>query len=96
MIARNTSIANVARDLDVNPESLRLGLKRHGLNPAIPGQPRGRRPFKLTKDQAVAAARLIAQGQSIVHTARDLGVGPGTLRYALSRHGLKPPPRPKV
>jgi transposase-like protein len=96
LIAGNASIASVARDLGLNPQSLRLGLKRHGLSTAIPGQPRGRRPFKLTKDNAVAAARLIAQGQSVVSAARGLGVGLDTLRDALRRHGLKPMPRPKA
>ena len=96
LIAGNTPIASVARDLGLHLVTLRLGLKRYGLTPAIPGPPSARRPFKLTRDDTVAAARLIAQGQSIASTARSLGVPFTTLGDALSRHGLRPVTRSKA
>jgi hypothetical protein len=62
LIAQNKSVALTAGDLGLNPESLRLALKRHGLKPAIPARPGGHPPYKLTKDHALAAAGAIARG----------------------------------
>jgi DNA invertase Pin-like site-specific DNA recombinase len=49
-------------------------------------------PPKLTEQQVLEAARLISKGKSLVSTARNFDVMSMTLRAALRRHALKPPP----
>lgn len=88
----------LAEVLDTSRTSLYrncAALRKGGLKALIDrrGQGSHRPPHKLTESVNREAQRLLNEGSTIAHTARELGVSEGAIHGALRRGALKRPPR---
>jgi transposase len=84
MLAEGCSLEEIGRRAGRHPSTVSYWLRKHGLTPAH----RDRHANVGGLDRSLLAD-LVARGLSIRQIAREVDRGPATVRYWLSRHGLK-------